>query len=484
MSALDATTAGGGGARFVSSLWALDTAGVRPRPAAHPQRQGRERSPVHPRGRPAVPVRPTGPPGRARRRRGRRPDLAVAAARHRRGSAPRRRPPRRGGGVRGRPHRRHRRRARADPARLRRRAGRRRGHRGPPRRQGPGDPVRGRPGPVLGPRPGRGGPPVVRATPSPDAEPGGDADAAWSLRDLTGHVGHALDHAAPDLAPDGSTVVTAWEVPEAGGDVRSTVVAIDVATGARRTLADDDDHLFGSPRVSPDGRTVALVREGRTTPTTPPTSEVVIVPLAGGPVRIADRRLGRLARAPAVDDRRRRADRAGRPPRPGRRCSASPSTSPPRRSGSPPTTARTPTSRRSRTARWSRCATPGTPHRHRSSSVRTARWRNCRPGRPPVAAPRASRGGRRHGRGRHGRCGRGWPCRPGRRPPSPRRCALGARRPAVVVELLVVAVEPVAARRPRLRGAAARPRPVHRLRRRIRSARGWGRGAARRTPTR
>ena len=118
------------------------------------------------------------------------------------------------------------------------------------------------------------------------ASPAAGDDADWTLRDLTGHVGHALDHAAPDLSPDGSTVVTAWEVPEAGGDVRGTVVALDVATGALRTLADDDHHLFGDPRISPDGRTVAMIREGRTTPTTPPTVDVVTVPLAGGPVQV------------------------------------------------------------------------------------------------------------------------------------------------------------------------------------------------------
>ena len=287
VSALDATTAGGGGARFVSSLWALDTAGVLP--ARRLTRSGK--------GENAARFTPAG-------------DLLFLSGR------PVPRVERDGAGD-------------DDPTSLWLLPG----------TGGEARPVVARPGGVAGfavartagtvvvlapTLPGSADEPAdaaatatrrddkVRAilfedvpvrywdhdlgaaahrlfvaTPSPDAEPGGDgADAAWSLRDLTGHVGHALDHAAPELAPDGSTVVTAWEVPEAGGDVRSTVVAIDVATGARRTLADDDDHLFGSPRVSPDGRTVAMVREGRTTPTTPPTSEVVTVPLAGGPVRV------------------------------------------------------------------------------------------------------------------------------------------------------------------------------------------------------
>ncbi|MHA3704331.1 S9 family peptidase [Jatrophihabitans sp. YIM 134969] len=118
------------------------------------------------------------------------------------------------------------------------------------------------------------------------AVPGENADETWTLRDLTGPVGHALDHAAPDVSPDGSTVVTTWAVPEVDGATRSTVVAVDVVTGAVRTLADDDHHEFDGPRVSPNGTSVAMLREGRTSPTVSPTLEVVVVPLAGGPARV------------------------------------------------------------------------------------------------------------------------------------------------------------------------------------------------------
>src|SRR5206468_7859755 len=106
------------------------------------------------------------------------------------------------------------------------------------------------------------------------------------LRDLTGHAGSALnDEAAWDLAPDGRTVVTTWAVPEPGGSQRTTVVAIDVATGERRVLADDADHEFESPRISPDGTQVAIAVYRRSTPRHPGDYRLALVPLTGGDLR-------------------------------------------------------------------------------------------------------------------------------------------------------------------------------------------------------
>ncbi|MDT0346643.1 S9 family peptidase [Streptomyces litchfieldiae] len=111
-------------------------------------------------------------------------------------------------------------------------------------------------------------------------------DGRLDLRDITGHVGQALDDECGwDIAPDGRTVVTMWAVPEPGGSQRYTVVAVDVATGERRTLADDADHEYESPRFSPDGTRVALTVHRRPTPRDPGDSWLGVVPLSGGEVR-------------------------------------------------------------------------------------------------------------------------------------------------------------------------------------------------------
>ncbi|MDT5034858.1 MAG: hypothetical protein QOE03_43 [Micromonosporaceae bacterium] len=112
------------------------------------------------------------------------------------------------------------------------------------------------------------------------------ADAHLTLRDITGHVGRAFgDECSWDVTPDGRTAVAVWAVAEAAGSQRHTLVAIDVATGARRTLADDLDHEYASPRVSPDGTRVAVEVQRRSTRDDPGDIWLGIVPLAGGPVQ-------------------------------------------------------------------------------------------------------------------------------------------------------------------------------------------------------
>jgi dipeptidyl aminopeptidase/acylaminoacyl peptidase len=61
-------------------------------------------------------------------------------------------------------------------------------------------------------------------------------------------------------------------------------VAIDVATGERRPLADDAAHDYGSPQVSPDGSRVALTVYRRSSTDDPGDNWLGLVPLAGGPV--------------------------------------------------------------------------------------------------------------------------------------------------------------------------------------------------------
>lgn len=112
-------------------------------------------------------------------------------------------------------------------------------------------------------------------------------DLGW--RALTGHEGHALRHADLDVSPDGGLLLSTWEVPEAGGSWRSSVVAVDPATGERRTLLDDPEHEYTEPRLSPDGRSVAVVVHTRSTPHRAPDVDLGILDLDTGVLRPASK---------------------------------------------------------------------------------------------------------------------------------------------------------------------------------------------------
>jgi dipeptidyl aminopeptidase/acylaminoacyl peptidase len=106
------------------------------------------------------------------------------------------------------------------------------------------------------------------------------------LRDLTGPVGGAFAvEPGWDVSPDGRTVVTSWRVAERAGSERVTLVAIDVASGSRRTLADDANYDYEHPQISPDGSVVAFSAYRRSTAADPGDIKVALVPLAGGPVQ-------------------------------------------------------------------------------------------------------------------------------------------------------------------------------------------------------
>ncbi|MFP5347954.1 MAG: prolyl oligopeptidase family serine peptidase [Actinomycetes bacterium] len=118
------------------------------------------------------------------------------------------------------------------------------------------------------------------------ADPGAE-ERRLELRDLTGDVGVALDDESSwDVSADGSTAVASWVVPEEMGSQRYTLVAIDVATGRRRALADEEAYEYEAPRLSLDGTRVAAIRWLRSTPEQAPDVELVVVPLDGGPERV------------------------------------------------------------------------------------------------------------------------------------------------------------------------------------------------------
>ncbi|MEU9834549.1 prolyl oligopeptidase family serine peptidase [Streptosporangium sp. NPDC048047] len=109
-------------------------------------------------------------------------------------------------------------------------------------------------------------------------------DRLTEVRDLTPQPGKALGNASYDVTPDGSAVVTTWEVPQPGGEVRSRLVVIGTSgDDAPRVLAEEEDHDFDGPvRVSPDGRLVACTRARRADGATIPEITLWIVDLATG----------------------------------------------------------------------------------------------------------------------------------------------------------------------------------------------------------
>ncbi len=107
----------------------------------------------------------------------------------------------------------------------------------------------------------------------------GDGPVTW--HDLTPDPGRAFVEASLDLSADGRTVVITWARREAYGSRRTTLVVIDTATGERRELPEDGTSEDSSPKISPDGRLVAFLRETRSSPTDPPDTRLMAVPLDG-----------------------------------------------------------------------------------------------------------------------------------------------------------------------------------------------------------
>jgi len=112
------------------------------------------------------------------------------------------------------------------------------------------------------------------------AAPDGDGTIEW--RDLTPEPRAALFEAEPDVAPDGSAVVTEWALADAHGATREVVVRIDVETGERTPLLGDPAYDFYAPRISPDGARVVAVRRLRTAHDRPPRVHIVLVGIDGG----------------------------------------------------------------------------------------------------------------------------------------------------------------------------------------------------------
>jgi dipeptidyl aminopeptidase/acylaminoacyl peptidase len=102
--------------------------------------------------------------------------------------------------------------------------------------------------------------------------------------DLTGSTGSAYREAQLDVSPDGRTVVTTFRRPGARGVQRAELVLLQQGQELR-TLVADDAAEAALPRFSPDGRSVAFLRESDSTPHTAPTTTLHVVDVADGTVR-------------------------------------------------------------------------------------------------------------------------------------------------------------------------------------------------------
>ncbi len=107
-------------------------------------------------------------------------------------------------------------------------------------------------------------------------------------RDLTPDAGFALTEAEFSVSADGCTVATTWRERERGGRMPYGVVLVDVATGVRTPVAAERGAQFSTPRISPDGTRLALLREDDGEFDTPATSALLVYDLGrpGPPVAI------------------------------------------------------------------------------------------------------------------------------------------------------------------------------------------------------
>lgn len=112
----------------------------------------------------------------------------------------------------------------------------------------------------------------------------GEGDERLELRDLTPRPGKALLEGAQSVSPDGRTVATTWGLGEPGG-LRWALALVDVETAEMRIVVDDEDHEIFHPVFSPDGRSVALVTESRSTPETAPETRLAVLDLETEQVR-------------------------------------------------------------------------------------------------------------------------------------------------------------------------------------------------------
>jgi dipeptidyl aminopeptidase/acylaminoacyl peptidase len=113
------------------------------------------------------------------------------------------------------------------------------------------------------------------------ARPAGDGRT--TLTDLAPDAGMSLVNPEADLSPDGRTVTSTFTRRLRRGETATGIVLIDTATRRRRTLLrGTGENSYHGPVFSPDGRTLAVVRDTVSTPNDPGYDFLELHPVGGG----------------------------------------------------------------------------------------------------------------------------------------------------------------------------------------------------------
>lgn len=107
-------------------------------------------------------------------------------------------------------------------------------------------------------------------------------------RDLTPQPGPALREAGFDISGDGRLLVTAWRVVGSGSAQRSVLVRVDLTSGERVIIADDPDADLEHPAISPDGSSVAFIRETISSPDRAPRITLQYLRFGDQPISVAE----------------------------------------------------------------------------------------------------------------------------------------------------------------------------------------------------
>lgn len=124
------------------------------------------------------------------------------------------------------------------------------------------------------------------AEPDESARPQGpttvDHQPPLRLRNITPGIGTALREQTPDLSPDGTFVLVPVVVPQGRADQRTALVRVDVATGERRTLLDEEGMEYHAPLISPDSKRAVVVGSTISTPDLAPRQRLYLLDLESG----------------------------------------------------------------------------------------------------------------------------------------------------------------------------------------------------------
>jgi dipeptidyl aminopeptidase/acylaminoacyl peptidase len=126
-----------------------------------------------------------------------------------------------------------------------------------------------------------------------DSELNTDAPRLFALdgaeaRDLLGDTGAALTNAGLSVDAAGTTLATTWQVPLRGGRTGYRLALVDAASGKVTPLPCDDGYGYDAPRLSPDGRWLAVTRDRLGDHHTPLRRDLLVLDVSAGPDAAAE----------------------------------------------------------------------------------------------------------------------------------------------------------------------------------------------------